>query len=315
MLVASAETARRLCARPAWIRGIDHRMETGMLGARDLTRSPSTRYAGARAGVSAGAVDVALTPDVHVKDTSGQADPAAKHGTGNTPSRDLASQNNDASPEMKPLIIPGKTDGIPVATATLHASDQQSSSSISSESVVPPTNLQASVLQQSENESSLVARVEPVITPIRVEPVIAPITTPVEPAITPIRAEAAITPIITREEPVMPPITASTQSHGAAAETVSTHHTIVTQNVSSNQESSTEPVLASTALPFNANMLQLAAGKLKKTTVPTDAKKKTAQGSGWLAEALRNRRQFIERDSDDDTSDDSDDDKSDDFDW
>jgi acetyl-CoA acetyltransferase len=59
MLVASAETARRLCARPAWIRGIDHRMETGMLGARDLTRSPSTRYAGARAGVSAGAVDVA----------------------------------------------------------------------------------------------------------------------------------------------------------------------------------------------------------------------------------------------------------------
>ena len=59
MLVASAETARRLCARPAWIRGIDHRMETGMLGARDLTRSPSARYAAARAGVSAGAVDVA----------------------------------------------------------------------------------------------------------------------------------------------------------------------------------------------------------------------------------------------------------------
>ena len=59
LLLASAEAARRLCARPAWIRGIDHRMETGTLGARDLTRSPSTRHAGLRAGVGAGPVEIA----------------------------------------------------------------------------------------------------------------------------------------------------------------------------------------------------------------------------------------------------------------
>ncbi|MFM7273539.1 MAG: lipid-transfer protein, partial [Gammaproteobacteria bacterium] len=59
LLLASADTARKLCARPAWIRGIDHRMETGMLGARDLTRSPSTRHAGLKAGVGAAAVEIA----------------------------------------------------------------------------------------------------------------------------------------------------------------------------------------------------------------------------------------------------------------
>lgn len=59
MIIASADAARRLCKRPAWIRGIDHRMETGVLGLRDLTRSPSTRLAGEKAGVARGAVEVA----------------------------------------------------------------------------------------------------------------------------------------------------------------------------------------------------------------------------------------------------------------
>lgn len=59
MIVASADAARRLCKRPAWIRGIDHRMESGILGARDLTDSPSTRIAGEKAGVGKGRVDVA----------------------------------------------------------------------------------------------------------------------------------------------------------------------------------------------------------------------------------------------------------------
>ncbi|MCG3170220.1 MAG: 3-ketoacyl-CoA thiolase [Pseudomonadales bacterium] len=58
MIVASGDAARRLCARPAWIRGIDHRMETGILGARDLTRSPSARLAAERAGVARGRVDL-----------------------------------------------------------------------------------------------------------------------------------------------------------------------------------------------------------------------------------------------------------------
>ena len=59
LLLAAPDTARRLCARPAWIRGIDHRMESGVLGARDLTDSPSTRLAAKRAGVAAGPVDIA----------------------------------------------------------------------------------------------------------------------------------------------------------------------------------------------------------------------------------------------------------------
>ncbi|HMC53096.1 MAG TPA: lipid-transfer protein, partial [Acidimicrobiales bacterium] len=45
--------------RPAWIRGIDHRIEPHGLGVRDLTASASTRLAGERAGVGAGPVDLA----------------------------------------------------------------------------------------------------------------------------------------------------------------------------------------------------------------------------------------------------------------
>ena len=59
LIVAAKDAATRLCSRPAWIRGIDHRMESGILGARDLTDSPSTRLAGERAGVQAGKIDIA----------------------------------------------------------------------------------------------------------------------------------------------------------------------------------------------------------------------------------------------------------------
>ncbi len=45
--------------QPAWITGIDHRIETHSLGARDLTRSPSTVKAAEMAGVGDGPVDVA----------------------------------------------------------------------------------------------------------------------------------------------------------------------------------------------------------------------------------------------------------------
>jgi acetyl-CoA acetyltransferase len=59
MIIASRGAAERHCRRPAWIRGIDHRMETGVFGARDLTRSPSTRIAAEKAGVALGTVDLA----------------------------------------------------------------------------------------------------------------------------------------------------------------------------------------------------------------------------------------------------------------
>lgn len=58
VVLAAGDLAREVCERPAWIRGIDHRIEAHGLGVRDLTKSPSTRLAGERAGVNGGA-DVA----------------------------------------------------------------------------------------------------------------------------------------------------------------------------------------------------------------------------------------------------------------
>ncbi len=64
VVIAAEDRARELCQRPAWITGIDHRIETHALGARDLTVSPSTRTAAEGAGVfdasgqAPGAVDV-----------------------------------------------------------------------------------------------------------------------------------------------------------------------------------------------------------------------------------------------------------------
>ena len=60
VVLAAGDRARELCERPAWITGIDHRIETHYLGARDLTVSPSTTRAARGAGVEEGAaVDVA----------------------------------------------------------------------------------------------------------------------------------------------------------------------------------------------------------------------------------------------------------------
>jgi acetyl-CoA acetyltransferase len=59
VILAAGDTARRLRDRPAWIRGIDHRVEPMALGVRDLTTSVSTRLAGEKAGVASGPIDVA----------------------------------------------------------------------------------------------------------------------------------------------------------------------------------------------------------------------------------------------------------------
>jgi acetyl-CoA acetyltransferase len=58
-ILAADDVARAHCPRPAWIRGIDHRIESAVLGERDLTDSPSTRLAGQKAGAAAGGVDLA----------------------------------------------------------------------------------------------------------------------------------------------------------------------------------------------------------------------------------------------------------------
>lgn len=59
VVLAADDAASRLCARPAWIRGIDHRIDTQRLGAHSLTESASAAVAAHHAGVSADRIDVA----------------------------------------------------------------------------------------------------------------------------------------------------------------------------------------------------------------------------------------------------------------
>jgi acetyl-CoA acetyltransferase len=60
IVLAAGDLANRVTKRPAWIRGIDHRIEPHALGTRDLTASASTQLAGEKAGVHArGSIDVA----------------------------------------------------------------------------------------------------------------------------------------------------------------------------------------------------------------------------------------------------------------
>ncbi|MFF3641500.1 thiolase domain-containing protein [Streptomyces sp. NPDC002564] len=67
VILAAGERAGELCERPAWIRGIDHRIEAHGLGVRDLTDSPSTRLAAERAGFFERPVD---TAELHAPFTS-----------------------------------------------------------------------------------------------------------------------------------------------------------------------------------------------------------------------------------------------------
>jgi len=59
VILAAGDLARELSDRPAWIRGLDHRVDAHALGLRDLTVSPSTRLAGEKAGVGNAPVDFA----------------------------------------------------------------------------------------------------------------------------------------------------------------------------------------------------------------------------------------------------------------
>jgi acetyl-CoA acetyltransferase len=60
IVLAAGDRARELRENPAWITGIEHRIETPVLGARDLTTSPSAAAsAQAAAGGDPGSIDVA----------------------------------------------------------------------------------------------------------------------------------------------------------------------------------------------------------------------------------------------------------------
>jgi acetyl-CoA acetyltransferase len=68
VIIASQRRAAELCARPAWITGFAHRIDSGSLGARDLLAVPSATGAGMAAGVagagrgSAGVAPVEVAP-------------------------------------------------------------------------------------------------------------------------------------------------------------------------------------------------------------------------------------------------------------
>jgi acetyl-CoA acetyltransferase len=66
-VLAADDRARELTDTPAWIRGVDHRIDVHSLGLRDLTDSPSTRIAAEAAGVGDGPIDVA---ELHAPFTS-----------------------------------------------------------------------------------------------------------------------------------------------------------------------------------------------------------------------------------------------------
>lgn len=57
IVIAADDVARRYRERPAWIRGIEHRIDPQHLGLRDLTTAPSATLAGERAGAN-GTLDV-----------------------------------------------------------------------------------------------------------------------------------------------------------------------------------------------------------------------------------------------------------------
>lgn len=60
IVIAADDRARELHERPAWITGFEHRIETPVLGARDLTTSPSTAASAAAAtGGDAASIEVA----------------------------------------------------------------------------------------------------------------------------------------------------------------------------------------------------------------------------------------------------------------
>jgi acetyl-CoA acetyltransferase len=59
LVIAAGDLARRVSAKPVWIRGIDHRLDPHHPGVRDLASSRSTRLAGEKAGAGRGGFDVA----------------------------------------------------------------------------------------------------------------------------------------------------------------------------------------------------------------------------------------------------------------
>ena len=80
VVLASGDRARELCSRPAWITGFEHRIDSGSLGARDLTVAPS---AAAAAAAATGASEVEVA-ELHAPFTHQEIVLRAAMGLGDT---------------------------------------------------------------------------------------------------------------------------------------------------------------------------------------------------------------------------------------
>jgi acetyl-CoA acetyltransferase len=65
VIIASAGRAGDLCARPAWITGFEHRVDSGSLGARDLLTVPSATAAARAAGANTGGATGIEVAELH----------------------------------------------------------------------------------------------------------------------------------------------------------------------------------------------------------------------------------------------------------
>ena len=102
IVLAAGDVARSKVSRPAWIRGIDHRVEPIHLGLRDLTISESTRIAAGKAGVAAGPVDVA---ELHAPFTSQELILAEALGLGDETAINPSGGALSANPMMTAGLI------------------------------------------------------------------------------------------------------------------------------------------------------------------------------------------------------------------
>ena len=88
VVLAADDLARESCEKRAWIRGIDHRVESHQPGLRDLSQSPSTKLAGEKAGADPANLDAAElhAPFTHqeliLRDALGLGQPVAINRSG-----------------------------------------------------------------------------------------------------------------------------------------------------------------------------------------------------------------------------------------
>jgi acetyl-CoA acetyltransferase len=99
VILASAERARELCPRPAWITGFEHRIDSASLGARDLTTAPSAAAAARAAGAGTGRAGSAAAAR-HVAGLSGTS------GTGTASRPDAVDALRDSGIDVAELHAP-----------------------------------------------------------------------------------------------------------------------------------------------------------------------------------------------------------------